>query len=139
MPAAANAFVLKDSLVTIDTVEYANQVRIARLIPEQPIQTYRTLVPDGAQQDVDSAVWTFELTGLQINATGGLAQALRALEVGEQIEVVLAPRNNVGDQKATFTIVGLMPTFGGEQGKYAEIEMVFPVVGEPVFSAIAGP
>lgn len=137
MPAAANAFVMKDSLVTIDAIEYANQVRIARLVPDQPIQTYRTLVPDGAQQDVDSPTWTFELTGLQINKAGGLAEALRALTVGEQVEVILAPRNLAADQKATFTIVGMAPPFGGEQGKYAEMEMVFAVVGEPVFSAIA--
>jgi hypothetical protein len=137
MPAAANAFVMKNALVTIDEVEYNNQARIARLVPDQPIQTYRTLIPDGTQQDVDSPAWTFELTGLQINRSGGLAAALRALAVGEQVEVVLAPRNLVGDQQATFTIVGMAPAFGGEQGSYAEIEMSFPVVGSPVFAAIA--
>lgn len=137
MPAAANAFVLKNGLVTVDSVEYANQARIARLVPDQPIQSYRTLVPDGAQQDVDSPVWTFELTGLQINRSGGLAAALRALAVGEEVEVILAPRNLVGDQKATFTIVSMVPPFGGEQGSYAEIEMSFPVVGSPAFTAIS--
>jgi hypothetical protein len=137
MPAAANAYVIKDGLVTIDSVEYANQCRIAQLTPDQPIQTYRTMVPDGAQQDVDSASWTFDLTGLQINATGGLAKALRALAVGEQVDVVLAPRDLIGDDKATFTIVAVLPPFGGEQGSYAEIEMSFPVVGQPVFSAIS--
>jgi hypothetical protein len=136
MPAAANAYVVKNASVSVDGTEYANQCRIARLVPDQPIQTYRTLVPDGAQQDVDSPTWTFELTGLQINATGGLAKALRALTIGEQVEVILEPRNLAGDDKATFTIVGLKPPFGGEQGKYAEMEMVFPVVGEPVFAAI---
>lgn len=136
MPAADGAFVIKNGLVTVDTVEYNNQCRIARLVPDQPIQTYRTLIPDGAQQDVDSPVWTFELTGLQINKTGGLAKALRALTIGEQVEVVLAPRNLVGDDKATFTIVSLQPPFGGEQGSFAEVELVFPVVGQPVFSAI---
>ena len=136
MPAAANAYVIKDASVEIDSVEYANQVRIARLVPDQPIQTYRTMVPDGAQQDVDSASWTFEVTGLQINATGGLAEALRAFTVGEQVEVVLAPRNLAGDSAATFTIVTMEVPFGGEQGSYAEIEMAFPVVGQPVFAAI---
>lgn len=137
MPAAANAFVMKNATITVDEIEYANQSRIARLVPDQPIQTYRTLVPDGAQQDVDSPAWTFELTGLQINKAGGLAAALRALAVGEQVEVVLAPRALVGDQEATFTIVAMKPQFGGEQGSYAEIEMSFPVVGEPVFATIA--
>lgn len=137
MPAAAGAYVVKDASVTVDGVEYANQVRIARLVPDQPTQTYRTLVPDGAQTDVDSPTWTFELTGLQINRTGGLAKALRALTVGEQVEVVLAPRDLTGDDKATFTIIGQRPTFGGEQGSWAEMELVFGVVGDPVFSAIA--
>lgn len=137
MPAAAGAYVVKNATVTIDSVEYANQVRVARLVPDQPIQTYRTLVPDGAQQDVDSATWTFEVTGLQINSTGGLAKALRAMAVGDQVDVVLAPRDTVGDDQAAFTIVALMPPFGGEQGSYAEMEMVFPVVGQPTFTAIA--
>lgn len=137
MAAADGAYVVKNASVTVDAIEYANQARIARLVPDQPIQTYRTLVPDGAQQDVDSPTWTFELTGLQINKTGGLAKALRALTVGEQVEVVLEPRTDVGDDKATFTIVAMSPPFGGEQGKYAEIEMVFPVVGQPVFAAIS--
>lgn len=137
MPAATGAFVIKDALVTVDSVAYANQARIARLVPDQPIQTYRTLVPDGAQQDVDSPVWTFELTGLQINQTGGLAKALRALNPGDEVEVVLAPNNTSGDDQATFTIKAMTPPFGGEQGSYAEMEMVFPVVGAPVFAAIA--
>jgi len=137
MAAPANAYILKDSIVTVDSVEYANQVRVARLVPDQPIQTYRTLVPDGVVQDVDSAVWTFELTGLQINATGGLAKALRALEVGEQVTVILAPRDKVGDDQATFTIVAMLPPFGGEQGAWSEMEMVFPVVGSPTFAPIA--
>lgn len=137
MPAAAGAFVIKDALVTVDSVEYANQVRIGRLVPDQPIQTYRTLVPDGAQQDVDSPVWTFELTGLQINKTGGLAKALRALTPGDEVDVILAPNNKTGEDQAAFTIKALAVPFGGEQGSYAEIEMVFPVVGAPVFTAIA--
>lgn len=137
MPAAANAYVIKDAIVTVDSVEYANQARIARLTPDQTVQTYRTMVPDGAQSDVDSPTWKFELTALQINATGGLAKALRALTVGEQVDVILAPRDKVGDDQAAFTIVAMAPQFGGEQGSWAEIEMEFGVVGQPVFTSIA--
>jgi hypothetical protein len=137
MPAVDGAYVLKNAVVTIDSVEYANQARIARLVPDQPTQTYRTLVPDGTVTDVDSPAWTFELTGLQVNKTGGLAKALRALAVGEQVDVTLAPRDLVGDDQADFTIVAMMPQFGGEQGSFAEIELVFGVVGQPVFTAIA--
>ena len=53
MPAPTGALVLCDSLFTVDGTDYANQVRKVRLVPDQSIQTYRTLVPDGAVQDVD--------------------------------------------------------------------------------------
>jgi hypothetical protein len=137
MGAPANAYVIRDGIVTVDSVDYANQCRIAKLVPDVPIQTYRTLVPDGAVQDIDTPVYTFELTGLQINASGGLSHALRALEPGTEVVVVLAPRDKPGDDKATFTIKAVPPTFGGEQGSFATQEMVFPVVGQPVFSAIS--
>jgi len=137
MAVATGVYVVKDALVTIDEVEYANQVTSARLVPDVPIQTLRTLVPDGAIQDVDSPAWTFELTAVQKNNTGGLVKALRALAAGEQVEVVLAPKNLVGEDEATFTIVGLPAPFGGAQGAFPTAEMVFPVVGQPVFTPIA--
>jgi hypothetical protein len=137
MAVAAGVYVVKDASVTIDEVEYANQVTSARLVPDVPIQTIRTLVPDGAIQDVDSAVWTFELTAVQKNNAGGLVKALRALSAGEQVEVVLAPKNLTGEDEATFTIVGLPAPFGGAQGAFPTAEMVFPVVGQPVFAAIS--
>ncbi len=138
MAAPANAFVMKNAIVTIDSVEYANQVRVARLVPAAEIQTYRTLVPDGVVQDVDSATWTFELTGLQINATGGLAKALRAMATGDTFTVILEPRAGiVGDDRATFTAMAVPVPFGGEQGSFATMELVLPVVGEPTFAAIA--
>ncbi len=137
MAAPTGAHVYRDATLTIDEVEYANQARIARLVPDTPIQTYRTLVPDGVVQDVDSPAWTFEVTFLQINRTGGLAKALRALPVGEIVEVVLAPHDATGEDQATFSIVVIPPPFGGEQGSFGTAEMVFPVQGQPVFAAIA--
>ncbi len=137
MAAATGSHVYRDAVITIDDVSYANQVRIARLVPDTPIQTYRVLDPTGTTQDVDTPVWTFELTGLQINVTGGLAKALRALTVGEIVEVVLAPHDGVGEDQATFNIRAIPPMFGGEQGTFGTIEMVFPVIGSPVFAAIS--
>ncbi|WP_420123206.1 hypothetical protein [Nakamurella sp.] len=132
MPAATGAHVYKNAVVTIDSVEYANQLNKARLVPEQPIQTMRTLVPDGVVQDVDSPVWTFELSGLQINVAGGLAKALRDANGGE-IDIVLQPKAGVGQANATFTVIALMPEFGGEQGNWLTQELSLPVVGQPVF------
>src|SRR5688572_23137379 len=137
MAAPTGAHVYKDAVVTVNEVEYANQVRVARLVPDVPIQTYRTLVPDGIVQDVDSAAWTFELQGLQINRTGGLAKALRALAPGEIVEVVLAPHDAVGEDQATFNVLAVPAPFGGEQGSFGTMELVFPVQGQPVFAAIA--
>lgn len=136
MAAPTGAHVYRKAKVTLATVEYANQARIARLNPDVPIQTYRTLVPDGAVQDVDSPVWTFELTGLQINTTGGLAHALRTAEVGSTMAVVLAPHDADGEDEAAFNILVIPPPFGGEQGSFGTMEMVFPVIGQPVFTPI---
>lgn len=133
MAAPTGAFVMKNSIVTIGAVQYANQLRIAQLVPEAPIQTYRTLVPDGVVQDVDSAVWTFEATGLQINKEGGLARALRAYAPGETIAVVLTPQSGEGDS-AAFTVMAVPVPFGGEQGGFATMELVFPVIGQPVIT-----
>lgn len=132
MPAAAGAHVIKNAVVTVDGIEYANQVTKARLVPDQPVQTMRTLVPDGVVQDVDSPVWTFEISGLQINVAGGLAKALRDADGGE-VDVVLQPRAGTGQATATFTVLALMPEFGGEQGNWSTQELSLPVVGQPVF------
>jgi hypothetical protein len=138
MAAPVGAFVMKNALVTIDSVEYANQVRVARLVPTAEIQTVKTLVPDGVVQDVDTPTWTFELTGLQINRTGGLAKALRAMDTGDTFTVILEPRaGEVGDDRATFTAMVVPTPFGGEQGSFATMELVLPVVGEPAFTTIA--
>jgi hypothetical protein len=132
MPAPTGALVLRDSLFTVDGTDYANQVRKVRLVPDQGIQTYRTLVPDGSVQDIDSAVWTLELEGLQINITGGLAYYLRSVS-GAQIACVWQPKTGVGNAKATFTAIAMMVEFGGEQGAFLTDTLTLPVVGAPVF------
>lgn len=133
MPAPTGATVYRDALITVDGTDYANQLTKARLVPEQSIQTMRTLVPDGVVQDVDSPVWTWELSGLQINIAGGLAAYLRGLAIGAQIAVVLQPKTGVGLPKATFTAVALQVPFGGDQGALLPIELTLPVLGAPVF------
>lgn len=132
MPAYSNAHVMRDALVTIASVEYANQVTKARLVPDTPVQSVRTLVPDGQVQDVDSTMWTLELSGLQSTKTGGLAKALNDA-AGDEIEVVLQPRTGTGEDKATVTIIAMPVEFGGEQGNFRTFEGEFPVIGQPVF------
>lgn len=133
MAAPTGAFVAKNATLTIATVAYANQVRVARLVPDAPIQTYRTLVPDGIVQDVDSASWVLELVGLQINKAGGLAKALRAMDPGDIVACVLAPQAGEGESAAFNAMVVPVP-FGGEQGAFATMELAMPVVGTPVIT-----
>lgn len=136
MPAAVGAHVYKNAIVTVDAVEYANQCTKARLVPDQPVQTLRTLVPDGVVQDVDTPTWTFELGGLQINIAGGLAKAIRDANGGE-LNIVLQPKVGSGQATATFTVVAMAPEFGGEQGNWLTQELSLPVVGQPVFGTSA--
>jgi hypothetical protein len=132
MPAATGAYVYRDASVTADGTEFANQLRKARLVPDQPVQTYRTLVPDGAVQDADSVVWTFEIEGLQINIAGGLAYYLRQ-QAGLQVAFTLTPKTGTGNPKATFTGVAITPEFGGEQGAFLTQTLTIPVIGVPTF------
>jgi hypothetical protein len=136
MAAPVGAFVMRDAVVTIESVEYANQCTKARLVPDTPVQTVRTLVPDGVIQDIDTPTWTLELTFLQINAAGGLAKALRDAPAGDQLDVILAPKNATGNTKATFTVIAMQSPFGGEQGSFATTELTLPVLGAPVFGTL---
>lgn len=132
MPAPTGAMVYKDAVITVDAVQYTNQLRMAILNPDQAEQTYRTLVPDGVVQDTDSVVWTFQIEGLQINIAGGLAAYLRT-NSGLNIACILQLKSGVGQPKATFTAIAKSPPFGGEQGAFMTMPLTLPVLGAPVF------
>jgi hypothetical protein len=131
MPPATGAFVMKDALISFGATEYGNQCKTMRLVPDQPHQTYRTLVPDGAATDVDSAVWTLTMAGLQINAVGGLADYLND-NAGLEVELIFEPKR--GGRKATVTVMAKHTDFGGETGNWAEIDLTLPCVGTPDFT-----
>ena len=133
MTVYAHTHVFRDATITINSVAYANQLSKAQLTPDTPIQTQRTLVPDGAIVDIDSSVWTLSLTGVESRHSTGLAAALDAA-AGTQIDVVLQPKTGSGQDVATFTIVAVPVSFGGEQGNFRTFDQDFPVVGQPVFS-----
>jgi hypothetical protein len=137
MSVPTGVYVMKDSSIEIDGTDYENQMTRGRLVPDTPIQTKRTLVPDGIVQDVDSPSWTFEVAALQKNDAGGLAKALRDATPGDELDVVYAPKADVGQAEATFTILALPVVFGGDQGAWAEFEAVFPVVGQPIFGTVS--
>jgi hypothetical protein len=137
MPTPTGVYVMKDSSIEVDEVQYANQTTRSRLVPDTPIKTKRTLVPDGQVQDVDSPVWTWEVAALQKNDAGGLAKALRDAAPGDILEVVFAPLDGLSKPQATFSIIALPVVFGGEQGEWADFEAVFPVLGQPAFGTTA--
>lgn len=137
MSVATGPFVVRNALVTIEGVEYNNQCTKARLVPDVPIQQVRTLVPDGTVSDVDSAIWTLELTILQMNRTGGLTKFLRDSTPGDELDIIIAPKNSSGEDKATLVALALPVPFGDEQGKFALVEVSLPVKGSPTFGSVA--
>lgn len=132
MAPPAGAYVMRNAVVTIDTVGYANQVTTATLTPEQETQTLRTLVPDGIVQDVDSPVWTLNLAGVQdYVAAQGLARYLTD-NAGTKLDLTLEPK--AGGVSATCTVIAKAVPFGGEQGSFVTFEAELPVVGSPTFT-----
>lgn len=137
MSAPAGAFVIRNATLTIGAVAYANQVTKARLVPETPVQTIRTLVPDGIVQDVDNTAWTLELAGIQDwKDAQGLADALNDA-AGTQVTIVLQPKSGTGERKATFVAMAMPVEFGGEQGAFATFDVTLPVVGGVTFATAA--
>jgi len=132
MPAAAGAVYGKNSVITFDGDEFTNELSKARFVPSQETQVYRTLVPDGAQSDTDSATWVLELAGLQVHAATGLAAAMRAA-VGTEVEVIVQPVAGTGKPTATATVIVPAVPFGVEQGQWETIDVSCPVKGAPVY------
>lgn len=134
MSAATNYLgVLKNSLVTFEGVDHANELTRARLVPDVPSQTIRTLVPDGSISDIDSATWTFEIAGIQKLATGGLLKLLNDSEPGTLLDVEWEPLKDVaGQPNYVFQVKSMPGPVGGDQGAFATFEMVLQVEGQPV-------
>lgn len=123
--------VIRNPVFTIEGVDYTGQATKARLVPETPVQTLRTLDPDTVLVDVDSPTWTFELAGIQ---QGTLAAALDAATPGDVLEVVLQLAPGTGKPVRTFNILAMPTPFGGEQGAHATFDLSFPVVDQPAKS-----
>jgi hypothetical protein len=136
MPIMSGGYLLKNSSVTFDGVEYKNSLSAAALTPSQEIQTLRTLDPTGTIQDVDSATWTFDITVVQSNDPDSL-HAYLLENAGTEIEIVYQPSLGSGKRVATFTVIFLAPSFGGVQGAFPSSDLSLPVQGTPVYSVSA--
>lgn len=136
MTAYTGAWVMRNALVKFAATDFTNQCTKARLVPETPTQTLRTLVPDGAITDVDSAVWTLELSGIQDWETGGLAAYLNT-NAGSLVTCIIAPVAGTGKKQATVSVRAIQVPFGGEQGGFGTFDVELPVNGVPTFAAQA--
>ena len=96
----------------------------------------RTLAPDGAISDVDSATWVLEIEGLQDWESTGLANYLWTNR-GNQVSFVLAPKSGSGKKQMSGTCIVVAPPMGGEQGDFAKFEIELPVIGEPTLGTQA--
>jgi len=134
--AYARAMVLRNPTVTIESVDYSDQVSKARLVPDTAIQTMKTF--GGVDQDRDQPVWTLELAGHQDRGTGGLGDALDdAVAAGGTLTLEIQAKPGAGQDKAVVEIVPVPIEFGGEAGEWKAFEATFPVVDQPVFSQSA--
>ncbi len=132
MAAPAGAFVMRNAVVTFGATAYTNQISKVRFVPDTPIQTMRTLVPDGIVQDVDSTAWTLELAGIQdLTDAQGLARYLFENN-GDTVAVTCEPKS--GGVEITASVI-LVPTeLGGEQGDWAQFDIELPVIGQPTLT-----
>lgn len=131
--AYARAMVFRSPTVTIESVEYANQLTKARLLPDTPTQTMRTF--GGVDKDRDTTSWTLELAGHQDRGTGGLGDALDdAAAAGGTLTVVIQAKAGAGQDKATVEIVPVPIEFGGETGDWKLFDQTFEVVDQPTFA-----
>lgn len=134
--AYARAQVFKRPIVTIESVNYSDQLSKARLVPDTPVQTMRTF--GGVDQDTDITSWTLELAGHQDRGTGGLGDALDdAIAAGGTLTLEIVAAAGTGKDKAVCEIVPVPLEFGGEAGAWKAFEQTFAVVDQPVFSQSA--
>jgi hypothetical protein len=135
MSAPRGAYVVRNGVATIAGTEYAQQFTKSRLVPDTPIQTLKTLVPEGVVQDIDLTAWTWEVNLVQdFTAVTGVGAYFNA-NSGQQVTVVIAPLKGSTLPQATFTIIALPVDFGNDQGAWNTVDASFPVVGQPVFAA----
>ena len=128
MAPPTGAHVMRNAIVTLAGTNCANQVTKIRLVPDTPIQTLRTLVPDGTVTDVDSTVWVLELAGCRPRDRRVPARARGRGSVRGH-----PAQGGYGQETASCTVICVPVEWGGEQGSFRTFEVELPVVGAPVF------
>lgn len=124
---------MRDSTVTIDGVEYNNQLNKVRFVPDTPMEQMPVLTPTGTITDIGTTTWTCELGGVQDYGSGSLGAALRAA-ANTLVDVVFQPRIGTGQDKITASVMAMPIEFGGEQGSWRTFDITLPVDGQPTFA-----
>jgi hypothetical protein len=122
---------MKYAVVKIDATDYASTATTALLSGEAPVQTLRTLVPNGVITDTDTAAYTFQIAGAQ----GTTLYSHLIATQGTTVACIFQAEFGTGKTLATFSAVvpaGL--PLGGQQGQFRTFEITLPVVGAPVFT-----
>jgi hypothetical protein len=136
MSASIKGYVFRSGHYLVNAMDVSNQVTKSQLVPDQPAQVLRTMVPDGAIADVDNATWTWELSAIQdFTTTTGIA-AILSDHAGEHIDVVHTPK--LGGPSWAFTVIAAAVPSGGEQGSWNTFDATLQVVGQPVRSTTEG-
>lgn len=123
---------IKNAVVTIESVSYTGQVTAAELVADTPIQQTRTLNPSTVISDVDSTTYVFNMTVSQGTA---LHEMMLAAADGELLDpIVFQVEAGVGKRKATFAAYNVRPNFGGERGGQLFSTVSLPVNGAVTWS-----
>jgi hypothetical protein len=133
MAGYARAHVMKNSVFTLEGVDFVGQVNKVNFVPDTPIQQMRTLSPTGTITDIDTTVWTMELAGVQDFGSGSLGAALRTA-AGTLQSVVFQPKTGAAQDKIEAEVMCMHIPFGGEQGAWRTFDISLPVDGVPTFS-----
>lgn len=134
--AYAGRLVIKNpASITIGGVQYKDQISKAEIAADTPTQTMRTF--GGVDKDRDSTSYTLSLSGHQRRITGGLAKAFDTLSAaGEPVEVVIQFSTDDDSEIATFDIVPVPVSFGGEAGSWMTFEQEFEIIDSPVYTNV---
>lgn len=126
-------YVMRNASLKVASTEYGAQVTKARIVPDTPVVTTKT-IDGGVIQDVEATVWTIELTGVQSSGpvTGTGLDTYLLTNQGTQITLILKPVAT--GRTYTVTCVAMPVAFGDEAGKQASFDITLPVVGTPTIT-----
>jgi hypothetical protein len=119
---------MRYAVVKINGTDYAEDIQTAEMpSAESNVETYKTLVPNGAIVDEDTPTYTFHLAGAQ----GTDAYAALVAAQGTVVDIDFQAEHGSGKTVRSFSVLvpsGSMP-LGGQQGQFRAFDVTFNVSG----------